>query len=189
MRSRLKSYPDFGISIVAVFSLVLAGGCDEEPEVSSTSVPNVEVCRIGPGELPSLTLMHYDRVVQPGSDLRIDCGPQGTFMIAVLPDLRGFTADDEWVDLGVRMEVPGADIGSGETFYEDSAWPHYVGCDDDVPNFVPILVPNGVSDIEALHGLDGTLSISAEVADGTIEVWFPVLLHARNEGDHFFCYG
>jgi hypothetical protein len=172
---------------------VVAGGCDT-PDATGVG-PEVDACLVEPdqGEGAWLTLAHFGETVTDGLALKVECGPQGAFMINVIPSVGGFDPDSEWIEFDVSLEVPGFNLGPGGMFYGAQAQPYYVGCDEGEPDAhaaLSILVPDGIFDIETLDRRAARLRITARPFSAPpLMVEYAVTLAAENEGDYFFCYG
>lgn len=175
------------LALTVVLGGVL-GACAAQSEPGD---PAAETCVDPAGDAPWLSLAHYGNEVEDGSSLRVECGPQGVFMISVLPEVGGFSPTAEWMELEVTLEVEGFSSGPDGTFFRDAAWPLYLGCDagPEAPPFIPMLVPDAVENVEALNGQPGRLRVTGELGAMEIDVEYDVVISAENVGDYFFCYG
>jgi hypothetical protein len=83
----------------------------------------------GPAE-PWFTLKQFGVELEQGSDLAVECGFQGSFMIEVDPDLGGFIPDSEYVTFKVTLDVEGFNSGP-DGHFATGDFDIFVGCCDE----------------------------------------------------------
>lgn len=158
------------------------------------------ICHIGgtgesggaPG--PWLELLHRDLPVVDGVTLSIECGFQGYYMLALIPYFGGFTPDGVFVSLSVVMDVPGHNTNPDGHFFSDDDLQFYIGCalpDGNDPCIIAILPPDDVTDITALDGLTGALSVTLHPDGGgpDVQVGADVVIASIPDASWRFCGG
>lgn len=146
----------------------------------------------GPDE-PWFELSHWGDSLVDGGQLHVECGGQGSFMIAVRPSVGGFIPDSDYVSFHVELDVDGGfNIGNGGHFASGD-FDIFVGCCEYeygcyyLTYSFFLLPPDGLQDITAIHGQTGTLSVTMTGPGGPVEQVLDVEMWSVDDGSWEFC--
>ncbi|MFV8753616.1 hypothetical protein ACNOYE_23935 [Nannocystaceae bacterium ST9] len=164
---------------------------------SSTDTGPEELCGLseGPAE-PWITLSQADMAIVQDSPVSLECGGQGSFMIRFGVAMGGFMPADPDVPVHVVLDVEGFNLGANGHFAEFD-YTVFVGCcseDYNSPDYCyydPLLVtlfpPDQIPDLEVLHQLPATLTVTLTTGGEPVEQVIPVQMWAVPDESWDFC--
>ena len=129
----------------------------------------LEICHLGTtggsggSTDPWLELDHHGTPVEDGVTLGLECGLQGLFMLELVPTFGGFEPDDEYVSIGMTVDVDGYNLNPDGHFYSVDELPFYIGCDvfdGGISYILAVIPPDTIDDLAELHGAEGQLSVT-----------------------------
>ncbi|MEM7156294.1 MAG: hypothetical protein AAF799_25800 [Myxococcota bacterium] len=142
-----------------------------EPPSATTGGP--ELCGVEDSETPFFVLRHGGSDLPPAdATLRLVCGGQGSFMIDFRVDVGGVNPAGEEVNFGLTLDVEGFNVGPGGHFFDNPAYPVYVGCEENdgglsVNNRIIVFPPDEIADLTVLDGATMTLNARMTADDGS----------------------
>ncbi|KIG14324.1 hypothetical protein DB30_06926 [Enhygromyxa salina] len=150
----------------------------------------------GPSE-PWFQVYQGQELLGGGSDLRVECGFQGFFMLETDPQLGGFIPESEEVEFHVTLDVEGYNVGPNGHFAE-SDFNIYVACCEETYEYsyecyylqtrFQLFPPDQIDDLSVIHGLPGTLSVTMQAPEGPVEQVLDVQMWAVEQNSEWeFC--
>jgi hypothetical protein len=153
-----------------------------------------EYCGItNSGDAPWFDVRHDDFDLEDGATLRLECGPQGSFMFEFLVELGGFVPPTDTVPFAVTMLVDGFDVGPGNAFYTTQDYPVYIGCEEfdgglSSRNYIRIFPPDEIADLTEMNGADVTMSFIMKAAGQEIPFDLAGTVEAAEDETWGCCY-
>lgn len=164
---------------------------------TSTDTGTEELCGLseGPAE-PWIVLSQAEVDLVEGGQVGLECGGQGSFMIRFNVALGGFIPSDLDVPVAVVLDVEGFNLGPNGHFAQ-SDYTVFVGCcsedynSEDYCYYDPLLVtlfpPDEIPDLEVLHGLPGTLTVTLTAEGVPVEQTLAVTIWAMPDESWNYC--
>lgn len=145
------------------------GTTTAETTTTEGTTTGLELCHFGTtggsggSTDPWLELDHHGTPVEDGVTLGLECGLQGLFMLELVPTFGGFEPDDEYVSIGMTVDVDGFNVNPDGHFYSVDELSFYIGCDvfdGGVSYILAVIPPDTIEDLAELHGAEGQLSVT-----------------------------
>ena len=150
----------------------------------------------GPSD-PWIQLDQYGQVIDPNSNLELECGGQGSWMFRLNAVMGGFVPDAKLVVINATMDVEGYNIGPNGHFAEIPAQNWFLGCcpedyDDYAyyciyQQYITFFPPDPIDDLAVLDGLPATITVTTTTNEGDAVAEVDVTLWAVYEPDWELC--
>ncbi len=166
---------------------------------TSTDTGGEELCGLSEGPAdPWLVLSQADMAIVDDSTVSLECGGQGSVMIRFDVAMGGFVPATPEVPVHVVLDVEGYNLGTNGHFAEFD-YTLFVGCcseDYNSPDYcygdpmqVTLFPPDGIPDIEVVHGLPATLTLTLTTGGEPVEQSIAVQMWAMPDESWAYCLG